>query len=59
VPLPAFAAARRIAARLLLSAVQQSIDISCLPDLQQQIRSNGVRRANGTDRQTDGYRTVT
>jgi len=31
VALPAFAAERRAAARLLLSAGQQSIDISCSP----------------------------
>jgi len=35
---------------LLLSAGQQSIDISCSPDPQQQTRSIGERR----DRQTDG-----
>jgi len=58
VALPAFAAARRAAARLLLTAgppaVQQSIDISWLPGPQQQTRSSGVRRPDGTDRQTYG-----
>jgi len=55
--MPAFAAARA-AAQLLLSAgppaVQQSIDISWPPGPQQQTRSSGVRRPDGTDRQTDG-----
>jgi len=49
VALPAFAAARRAAARLLLSAGQQSIDISCSPRQQQQTRSSGVQWANATD----------
>jgi len=52
VALVAFAAERRAAAPLLLSAgaVQKSIDISCPPGTQQQTRTNGVRRANdGTD----------
>jgi len=35
-------------------AVQQSIDISWLPGLQQQTCSNDVRRPNGTDGQTGG-----
>jgi len=34
--------------------VQQSIDISCPSGPQQQTRSSGVRRPDGTDRQTDG-----
>jgi len=49
--LPAFAAARRAAAQLLLTAaVQQSIDL-----LAAESRSANPqqRRANGTDRQTD------
>jgi len=41
VALPAFTAARRAAARLLLSAGQQSVDISCSLDPQQQTRSGG------------------
>jgi len=51
VALPAFAAARRVAARLLLTAgppaVQQSIDISWPPDPQQQTRS--MRRPDGQE----------
>jgi len=38
------------------AAAQQSIDISCPPGptaLQQRTRSSGVRRPDGTDRQTD------
>jgi len=55
VALPAFAAARRVEAQLLLTAaVQQSVDISWL----QQTRSSGVLQANGTDGQTDGRPTV-
>jgi len=59
VTLPAFGSARRAAAPLLLiagpPAVQQSIDISCSPGLQQQTRRSDVRRPNdGTDRQTGG-----
>jgi len=46
----------------LLCAVQQSIDISYLPGLQQQTRHTLLQRANGTDKQTDGrtdgHRTV-
>jgi len=38
----------------LLCAVQQSVDISYLPGLQQQIRHTLLQRANGTDEQTDG-----
>ena len=57
--LSAFAAARRAAARLLLSAGQQSIDISCSPGPQQQTRGSGERQVNGTDRRTDTvYRTT-
>jgi len=41
VALPAFAAMCRAAAQLLLNAGQQSIDISCLPDPQQQTRCGG------------------
>jgi len=41
VALPAFAAGRRAAARLLLSARQQSIDISCPLTNQQQRRTAG------------------
>ena len=56
--LPAFAVARRAAARLLLAAglrpVQQLIDISCPPGPQQQTCSSGVRHPmERTDRQTD------
>jgi len=58
VALPAFAAARRAAARLLLTAhpprVKQSINISCPPGQRQQTRSSSTRLPNGTDRQTDG-----
>jgi len=50
------AAARRAAAQLLLSAVQQSIDIDicCKPGPQQQNRRTLLQRADKTDRQTDG-----
>jgi len=48
VALPPFAAARRAAAQLLLSAGQQSADISCSLGTQQQTRISGVRLANGT-----------
>jgi len=52
----AFAAGRHAAAWLLLTAdlssVQQSIDISWPPGPQQQTRSGGVRRPDGTDGQT-------
>ena len=45
------------AARLLMTAgrlaVQQSIDVSWPPGPQQQTRSSGVRRPDGTDRRTD------
>ena len=56
--LPAFAAERRAAAHLLLSAVLQrpplSIDTSCAPSTQQQNRRTPQRLSNdGTDRQTD------
>ena len=48
VALPAFAAARRAAAPLLLTAgppaVQQSIDVTWLSGPQQQTRTSGVRR---------------
>jgi len=59
VPLPALSAVRRAAARVLLTAgppaVQQSIDIFCLPGPQQQTCRSGVQRPNvGTDGQTDG-----
>jgi len=40
VTLPAFAAKRRVAAPLLLSTGQQSIDISCPPGAQQQTRNS-------------------
>jgi len=58
VALPAFAAARRAVARLLLSAgspaVQQAIDISWPPVSKQQTRSSGVQRPDWqTDRRTD------
>jgi len=56
VALPAFAAEYRAAAPLLLSAVQQSTDISCRPGAQQQARSSGVRVMGHTDEgQTDGH----
>jgi len=62
VTLLAFAAERRAAAPLLLSAgtpaMQQSIDMSCPSQgAQQQTGSRGVRWSDGTDRQdrrTDG-----
>jgi len=61
VALPAFTAARRAAARLLLTAgspaMQQSIDISWPPGPQQQTHSSGAWRPDGTDRRTDGRRT--
>jgi len=57
----AFAAVRRAAARLLLTAgplvVQQSIVISCSPGPQQQMCSSGVRTGQ-TDTRTDGRPTV-
>jgi len=54
--LPAFAAERRAAATMLLTAGRAAIDrYPCPPGAQQQTRSGGVRRANyGTDGQTDG-----
>jgi len=60
VALPAYTDARSTAARLLLSAGQQSIDISCSPDPQQQTR---IAAACGEQmgqryRQTDGRPTV-
>jgi len=59
VALPAFAAARRAAAHAAAApAVQQSIDISYLLGPQQQTRRTLLQRANETDRQTDGHRTV-
>jgi len=66
VALLAFAAARRAAARLLLTAgppaVQRSIDISWLLGPQQQTRLAAARwdrRSNGqTDGRTDGRPTV-
>jgi len=52
-PLSAFAAERRAAAPLLLSAGQQSIDISCPPGAQQQTRRTPLLWSNdGTDRRT-------
>jgi len=55
VTLPAFAAVRRAAAQLLLSAVQQSIGISCPPGAQQQPAAAecGWRVMGQTDGQTD------
>jgi len=44
VPLPAFAAKHRTVAPLLLSAMVQSIDISCLPGAQQQTCSSSMGR---------------
>jgi len=49
VALPAFAAEYRAAAPLLLSDVQQSIDISCPPGAQQQTHSSGVRMMGHAD----------
>jgi len=62
VALPAFAAERRAAATFLLSAGQQSIDISCravhsAANLQQQ-RATGEWWDRRTDGQTDRRRTV-
>jgi len=58
VALPAFAAAPRAAARLLLNAcapaVQQSTDVFCPPGPQQQTRNSSVRWPDGTDGRTDG-----
>jgi len=60
VALPASAAARRPLARAAAApAVQQSIDIHYPPGTQQQTRRTLLQRANGTDRRTDGHRTVT
>jgi len=54
VTLLALVTERRAAAPLLLSAVQQSINTSCLPGAQQQTRNSSVRRANDeTDRQRE------
>jgi len=54
VALPAFAAVRRAAARLLLTAGHATIDISCPPGPQQQTRRSGVYvAAECWDRQTD------
>jgi len=67
VALPAFAAARRAAAPLLLTAgppaVQQSIDVTWLSGPQQQTRTSGVRRqmeqtGRRRDDQTHGRPTV-
>jgi len=56
VALPAFACRKP----LLLRAGQQSIDIFCPPDPQQQTRSSGIAVVDPFwDRQTDGHRTVT
>jgi len=56
VALPAFAAAPRAAARLLLNAcapaVQQSNDVFCPPGPQQQTRNSSVRWPDGTDGRT-------
>ena len=53
--LPAFAAARGVAAPCCCNAdrVQQVIDISYPPGLQQQTRHTLLQRANWTDRGTD------
>jgi len=57
--LPASAAERRAAAPLTISAVQQSIDISCPPGAQQQTRCTLVLLSiDGTDRWTDGCSTM-
>jgi len=63
VALSAFAAEHCAAEPLLLSAGQQSIDISCPSDAQQKTCSSSMQRANDktnkqTDRQTDGRLTV-
>jgi len=53
VALPALSAARRAAARLLLTASRAAVDRYLLaPGPQQQTRSSGVRRPYGTDRRT-------
>ena len=58
VALPAFAAARRAAARMLLSAARAAIDRYLLPA--GPTAANPPQRPNaGTDRQTDGRPTVT
>jgi len=62
--LPTFTAERRTAASLLLSATQQSIDISCPPGTQQQTLTSNLRRVSDgtdgqTDKSTDGRPTVT
>jgi len=51
VALPAFAAVRRAAARLLLTAGHATIDISCPPGPQQQTRRGG-RMLGEADRRT-------
>ena len=51
VTLPAFA--RRTLLLTTGVAVQQLIDISCLPGPRQQTRSIGMQRPNGTDGRTD------
>jgi len=57
VTLLAFAAERRAVAPLLLSAVQQSTDISCPPGTQQWSVAGEWERQ--TDRQTDEQCTTT
>jgi len=56
VTLLAFAAERRAAASLLLSAGRAAVDqYLCPPGTQQQTRSSGVRQTNyGAHRRTDG-----
>jgi len=47
---------------LLLNAVllrRLTINIACPPGPQQQTRHTPLQQASGTDRQTDGHRTVT
>jgi len=61
VALPAYAAARCAAARLLVTAgpptMQQSIGISWSPGPQQQTRSSGAWQSYGTNGRTDGRAT--
>jgi len=56
VALPAFAAVRRAAARLLVTAGRAAIDRYLLHAglTQKQTRSSGMHRPDGRDRRTDG-----
>jgi len=59
VALPAVAAACHAAVQLLLSAVQQSINISCMPCPQQRTATGEWDRQTDGQTQMDGCHTVT